>query len=128
MIEGRAAASESTRSHTDAPLPLVLRWLRTIGFIEGVSTLMLFGIAMPLKYAADIPIAVTVAGSVHGGLFMVYLATILWVMVVYRWPLFRGVALLAASILPFGPFVMDRRIPRWHASDAWGKGRAPEIF
>ena len=45
--------------------------LRWIGFIEGVSTLALFGVAMPLKYLADMPLAVTIAGAIHGALFTI---------------------------------------------------------
>lgn len=41
--------------------------LRTMGFIEGMSLLVLLFIAMPLKYWAHHPLAVTIAGSIHGG-------------------------------------------------------------
>lgn len=44
--------------------------LRTMGFIEGMSLLILLFIAMPLKYWAGLPLAVTIVGSVHGGLFI----------------------------------------------------------
>ena len=98
-------------------MPSALRWLRLLGWCEGVSTIALFGIAMPLKYAADMPKAVTVVGSVHGGLFITYVAMIALVMVLYRWPFQRGCALMLASIVPFGPFILDRRIPRWYLSD-----------
>lgn len=47
--------------------------LRTMGFIEGMSLLILLFIAMPLKYWAGLPLAVTIVGSVHGGLFILYL-------------------------------------------------------
>ena len=47
--------------------------LRLMGFIEGMSLLILLFIAMPLKYWADYPMAVTIVGSVHGGLFILYL-------------------------------------------------------
>ncbi|KKJ79704.1 putative membrane protein YdzA, partial [Bacillus subtilis] len=40
--------------------------LRTMGFIEGMSLLILLFIAMPLKYWAGLPLAVTIVGSVHG--------------------------------------------------------------
>ena len=48
--------------------------LRILGYVEGVSTLLLFGVAMPLKYAADMPEAVTIVGMVHGILFMALVA------------------------------------------------------
>ena len=40
--------------------------LRWIALIEGVSYLVLLGIAMPLKYFADLPIAVKITGWMHG--------------------------------------------------------------
>ena len=46
-----------------------LKALRVFSIVEGVSTLVLFFIAMPLKYAAGMPMAVTIVGSVHGALF-----------------------------------------------------------
>jgi integral membrane protein len=43
--------------------------LRIIGFIEGVSFLILLLIAMPLKYYFDLPMAVKITGWIHGVLF-----------------------------------------------------------
>ena len=47
-----------------------LRWLILMGLLEGFSTLALFCIAMPMKYYGDMPAAVTIAGSIHGLLFI----------------------------------------------------------
>ena len=47
-----------------------LRWLISAGIIEGLSTLALFFVAMPLKYYADMPMAVTIVGMIHGLLFI----------------------------------------------------------
>ena len=44
--------------------------LRLLSIVEGTSTLLLFGIAMPLKYLADMPLAVRIVGSLHGLLFV----------------------------------------------------------
>lgn len=84
--------------------------LRIIALVEGVSFLILLGIAMPLKYAAGLPLAVKLAGWVHGVLFMVFGILLLQTMIVARWPMLRGLAVLVAALLPFGPFVMDRRM------------------
>ncbi len=97
-------------------LPADLRWLRWAGLAEGTSTLALFLVAMPLKYLAGMPLAVTIVGSLHGVLFLGYLAVVVAVVVRYRWPLVRGLVLGVAAIIPFGPFVVDARIPRWHAA------------
>ena len=85
--------------------------LRRLGFVEGISTLVLFGVAMPLKYVAGLPIAVRIAGSVHGFLF-VWLVVML-LMATRRVPISRllAVAGILAAVVPFGPFVFDRWLP-----------------
>ena len=86
--------------------------LRRVSIIEGVSTLVLFGLAMPLKYFAGLPVAVTIAGSVHGFLFVVLVA--MFAIGLKRIPLPVGLAAIGvvAAVLPFGPFVIDRRLAR----------------
>ncbi len=82
---------------------------RKIAFTEGVSFLILLFIAMPLKYFAATPIAVTIVGGAHGILFVAF---IIWAYLVkdkYNRDL-RWMALaFIASIIPFGTFVMDKQ-------------------
>jgi len=89
-----------------------LRRLRILAIVEGVSTLVLFGIAMPLKYLAGIPEAVTVAGSIHGLLFMALVLAFLAGM--RRVPLSRRIAAagIAGAVIPFGPFIVDKHLRR----------------
>ncbi len=86
--------------------------LRAIGLLEGLSFLVLLGVAMPLKYLAGMPEMVRVVGMAHGILFMLFVAAVAQVAVERRWPLVRVVLALAASVLPFGPFVLDARLLR----------------
>lgn len=86
--------------------------LRLIGFLEGASFLLLVGIAMPLKYWAGWPDAVRVVGMAHGVLFLAYLAAILHAHLDYDWPIKRSALLVLASLLPFGPFIADRKLLR----------------
>jgi len=102
-------------SVSPSPLPIDLRGLCWLGRAEGTSTLLLFGLAMPLKYAAGLPMAVTIVGSLHGILFLAYLAAVLLAVIRHRWPLARGAVLMAAAVIPLGPFLVDHRIPRWYA-------------
>ena len=85
-----------------------LRRLRTIGLVEGTSTLLLFGVAMPLKYVAGKPLAVTVVGSLHGALFIALVAAFL--IGRRRVPLTSRLtaAGIFGAVVPFGPFVVDR--------------------
>lgn len=90
---------------------------RKTGIAEGISFLVLILIAMPIKYFAGFPIAVTIVGSIHGILFMAYLV-LAWEArdepVVAKWK--KPVAWMAtcfiASLLPFGPFVLENRLKK----------------
>jgi integral membrane protein len=98
-------------------LQTTLGRLRLIGFCEGVSFLLLLGVAMPLKYLAGRPGAVRVAGMAHGILFLLYVATAIQVTVEYRWPKKTAMLLVAAALLPLGPFYADAKLLRPAAED-----------
>ena len=95
-----------------------VRLLRAVGLVEGVSFLLLLGVAMPLKYLAGVPQAVKVVGWVHGVLFMAYGAALLWTWAAARWPARRAGLALVAALVPFGPFLIDRRMRGWEGE--WG--------
>ena len=94
--------------------------LRTLGTVEGISTLVLFGIAMPLKYLAGMPLAVTVVGSLHGFLFLALVLMLF--LAIWRVPISLGLAAagVAAAILPGGPFLLERRLARLDAQSRQG--------
>ena len=89
-----------------------LRALRHLAIAEGISTLILFGIAMPLKYMAGMPMAVTIVGSIHGFLFVVLVAMLL--LAIRKVPISMKMAAagIAAAVIPGGPFVLDRKLAR----------------
>ena len=84
--------------------------LRTIGLIEGVSFLALLGVAMPLKYFAGLPQAVTIVGWLHGLLFITFCIALTQAHQEAKWSIGRSAAVLIAALLPFGPFVIDKRL------------------
>ncbi len=86
--------------------------LRVVGFWEGISFLVLLGIAMPLKYLAGWPDAVRVVGMAHGVLFVLYVAAALQAALEHDWPWRRTALVMVASVLPAGPFVVDAKILR----------------
>jgi integral membrane protein len=86
--------------------------LRVIGWWEGVSFLVLLGIAMPLKYFAGMPQAVRVVGMAHGVLFMLYVLAAIHAALEYNWPWKKTALVLLASVLPAGPFVVDAKLLR----------------
>ena len=81
-----------------------------VGILEAISFLVLLGIAMPLKYFAGLPEAVKVAGWTHGVLFMLFCCFLLDAKQQASWSFRQTGAVLVAALLPFGPFVIDRRL------------------
>ena len=87
-----------------------LSWLRRTGIAEGISFLLLLGIAMPLKYVLKQPMAVTIVGWAHGVLFVAFLF-LAWEVKTDRKKSGKwfGLAFLAA-ILPAGTFFFDKKL------------------
>jgi len=81
---------------------------RKVAFFEGLSFLILLFIAMPLKYFADMPKAVSVVGGLHGVLFVAFIYLAWEVKSQYKKDWFWLAKAFLASIIPFGTFWMDR--------------------
>ncbi|MBA2498508.1 MAG: DUF3817 domain-containing protein [Chitinophagaceae bacterium] len=84
--------------------------LRLVGILEGISLLVLMGIAMPLKYLADKPGAVTVVGWIHGLLFVIFMIAVIIVYFQRDWPFKKVIYAFIAAFLPFGTFVFDAHL------------------
>ena len=95
-----------------------LHQFRIAALLEGWSYLVLVFIAMPLKYAAGLPQAVRVVGSMHGFLFLTFMLALYRVTLDRRWPLRRALRALLYSLIPFGAFVFDRSLVREIAKNA----------
>jgi integral membrane protein len=89
-----------------------LQQFRIAALLEGWSYLILLFIAMPLKYAAGLPLAVRIVGSVHGFLFLTFILALYRVIRERRWPIRRALRGFLYSLLPFGAFVFDRSLVR----------------
>ena len=82
--------------------------LRLAGILEAISFLLLLGIAMPLKYLAGRPLAVSVVGMVHGILFVLFCFALNGARMAHGWSLWKATVILGSALLPFGPFAIDR--------------------
>lgn len=98
-----------------APMPLhpasgPIDRLRLASILDGISYLILLGIAMPLKYLADMPLAVRLVGSLHGFLFLTLCACLLEVLVRKRLSVGWCVIVSVCALFPFAPFFLDRKL------------------
>ncbi|TND10519.1 MAG: hypothetical protein FD123_161 [Bacteroidetes bacterium] len=86
--------------------------LRVSGITEGISYLLLLGIAMPLKYYYDTPGPVRYIGMAHGVLFIWFVLSVFWAKSALNMNIKNMLAALVASLVPFGTFYADRKIFR----------------
>ncbi|MBR9859386.1 DUF3817 domain-containing protein [bacterium] len=85
--------------------------LRIMGFLEGVSLIILVFVGMPLKYMNDDPSLVKTMGPIHGALFLIYIFVVFSTAPDYKWKFTKTTwKLLFASIVPFGNFYVDAKI------------------
>ncbi|MDQ6419963.1 MFS transporter [Paenibacillus sp. LHD-117] len=92
--------------------------LRLAGLLDGLSLLLLLAVAMPLKYVWGMDQAVTVMGSIHGGVFILYMAAILYSALRVKWNILWPAAALAAAFVPFGNFILDWQLKKAQAKYA----------
>ena len=93
-------------------LNISVKQFKVVAILEGVSFLALLGIAMPMKYILGLPAATEVVGMAHGILFIAYVIMVILIRKQLNWNLKITALTLTASVLPFGPFVVDRKLLR----------------
>lgn len=94
----------------------MLGFFRVVAFVEGVTTLALFLIAMPAKYAFDYPYLVPPVGLGHGIAWLVYMTTMLAAFSWHRVSPFGWTRTFVAGLVPFGTFLNDGYLKRLSAS------------
>jgi len=104
------AMDETAHTRRRSAGDVMERRFHRMGRIEGASLLVLLLVAMPLKYLAHQPLAVTVVGSVHGLLWVIYMLMLAQLWVRLKWPFSTVVLAGVASVLPFGPWWFERRV------------------
>lgn len=87
----------------------ILFLLRVFAFFEGISFLLLLGIAMPMKYYYSDPSLVKSVGMAHGVLFVLYVLFLLLVHFQFKWKLSITLKAFIASFIPFGTFYADKK-------------------
>lgn len=87
-----------------------LSLFKKVAIAEGISYIALIFIAMPLKYFADMPLAVKYTGWAHGVFFMLYVVMVIMCWMEYKWTIGKSILVFLASLLPFAPFIVEKRL------------------
>lgn len=78
--------------------PLTL--FRTLAIAEAISwTLLIAGLV--LRAVADLPVAVTIGGGIHGFVFLAYGATAVLVALNQRWGLAPAAVAIVSAVIPY---------------------------
>jgi integral membrane protein len=83
---------------------------KKVAIAEGISYIALIFIAVPLKHFANMPLAVRYTGWVHGLLFVLYVAFVVMCAMEYKWKFGKTALVFFASLLPFAPFIVEKRL------------------
>ena len=85
---------------------------RIVGFLEGISYLLLMSLGLYYKYALNDPSFVKLFGMPHGLLFMLYLILAYLIKDEMQWK-FKDLSIIfLGSIIPFGTFYVDQKYLR----------------
>tara|TARA_B110001450_G_scaffold90124_1_gene85634 strand:+ start:90 stop:380 length:291 start_codon:yes stop_codon:yes gene_type:complete len=85
----------------------MIKVLRVVSYLEGISYILLLFIAVPIKYYANDPSIVKLLGMPHGLLFVAYVILSLVSSKEYRWNSKKTLIVLISSVIPFGTFYVD---------------------
>ena len=87
----------------------MLNVFRLIAFLEGISYILLLGVAVPIKYLAEDPQYVKLLGMPHGLLFVAYIALAVLLKQTFKWNTKTFGIILLASLIPFGTFYIEKK-------------------
>lgn len=87
----------------------MLNFFKYLAITEGISAILLFFFAMPMKYIFDNPIFVKYIGMAHGILFTAYIVVATILKFTKKWNFLKYIEICIASIPPFGTFYIEKK-------------------
>ena len=90
----------------------MLKIFKIVAIVEGISALLLFFFAMPMKYIFHDPIFVKHIGMAHGVFFTIYIIFATILKFSEKWPILKYLEICIASIPPFGTFYIEKKYLR----------------
>ncbi|MGH9017584.1 MAG: DUF3817 domain-containing protein [Acidimicrobiales bacterium] len=86
----------------------VLTRYRVLAYTTAVLLIVLVFVGLPLQFAEGKPLVDKIVGTMHGYLYLVYLACALQLTLKLRVPIVKMFLVLLAGTVPFGAFVAER--------------------
>lgn len=86
-----------------------LKNFKHLSLLEGISLLLLYFFAMPMKYIFSNPIYVKHIGMIHGILFVIYVLFTLILLFYNKINFKRFIIFNVLSMIPFGFCILEKR-------------------
>lgn len=87
--------------------------IRYIAIAEGISYLLLLTLSILKRTTTiDVHAGIKYLGMAHGVLFVLFVAAIVLGKVYLKWSLLRSIWAFAASLIPFGTFILDAQLKK----------------
>lgn len=86
-----------------------LKLFKLISIAEGISAILLFGVAMPLKYIFHKPFLISSVGMAHGVLFIAFVLFAIAYQFKVRWKAIDFLIILVCSVVPLGTFYVEKK-------------------
>ena len=107
-----AADRTAPARDSEQAIAAALQRYRVMANVVGVLLVLLFVVAVPLKYWADTPTPVTVLGTAHGWLYALFFLSAVDLAVRAKWSIKGAVLTVLAGTVPFLSFVAEHTVTR----------------
>ena len=107
-----AADRTAPARDSEQAVAAALQRYRVMATVVGVLLILLFVVAVPLKYFADMPTPVTVLGTAHGWLYALFFLSAVDLALRAKWTLKGAIVALVCGTIPFLSFVAERTVTR----------------
>ena len=87
----------------------MIRFFKFVAFAEGCSAILLFFVAMPMKYMFNNPSWIRPVGMAHGVLFTIYILMAIMLKFEQNWNFKKFAIVVLGSIVPGGTFYVDKK-------------------
>jgi integral membrane protein len=107
-----AADRTAPARDSEQAIAAALQRYRVMANVVGVLLVLLFVVAVPLKYWAEMPTPVTVLGTAHGWLYALFFLSAVDLALRAKWSLRGAVLIVLAGTVPFLSFVAEHTVTR----------------
>ena len=87
----------------------MIKFFKIIGILEGISAILLFFVAVPMKYIFANPVLIRPVGMAHGILFTIYVILAIMLKFEQNWSFKKFGVIAIAAIVPLGTFYVDKK-------------------